>query len=85
MFARHGDGDMFAANELVVCGIEAAPPGTGDVDLRLGVSGAMLTLSHLNITVTNRAPNPQYRAASIINTAKSRHVPLPRVSVSFGS
>ena len=50
MFARHGDGDMFAANELIVCGIEAAPPGTGDVDLRPGVRGAMLTLSHLDIT-----------------------------------
>ena len=44
----------------------------------------MLTLGHLNITVTNRAPIPIW-AASIINTAKSRHVPLPRVSVSFGS
>ena len=76
MFARHSDGDMFAANELVVCGIEAAPPAAGDVDLRPGVRGAMLTLSHL--TVTNRAPNPRYRAASIINTAKSRHAAAAR-------
>ena len=45
-------------------------PGAGDVDLRPGVRGAMLTLGHL--TVTNRAPNPRYRTTSIINTAKSR-------------
>jgi hypothetical protein len=76
---------MFAANGFVVCGSEAAPPGAGDVDLRSGVSGAMLTLSHLDITGDKSRAESQYRAASIINTAKSRHVPLPRVSVSFGS
>ena len=59
MFARHRDGDMFAANEFVVGGIEATPPGAGDVDLRPGVSGAMLTLSHLDITGDkSRAESP---------------------------
>lgn len=49
MFARHSDGDMFAAGEFVVCGIVAAPPGTGNIYLCPGVSCAMLTLGHLDV------------------------------------
>ena len=46
MFARHADRDMFTADEFVIRRIEAAPSGAGDVDLRPGVSGAMLAFGH---------------------------------------
>src|SRR5271163_4426717 len=50
---------MFAADELVVRGIEAAPAGAGDVDLGPGVSGAMLAFGHLDITGDkSRAESP---------------------------
>src|ERR1700733_13955099 len=41
---------MFAASEFIVGGIVAAPPGTGNIDLGPGVSCAMLTLGHLDVS-----------------------------------
>jgi len=66
LFARDGYRDMLGAGLLVVRGIEAPPAGARNVNIRPSVRGTMLAVGQ---PLTNRAPNPQWRAASIMKTA----------------
>ena len=75
------NGNMLVASELMICWIETAPscgPGCRSPSTH-GWRHADLPPFEYS------APNPQCLAASIMKTAKSRHDPLPFVSVSHGS
>ena len=47
--ARDGDGDVLAADPLVVGRIEALPAGARHVDLGPGMGRAMLAFTHLDV------------------------------------
>ena len=59
LFSRDGHRNMFAADKLVVCRIEAAPSGARKVYLRPGMGRAVLSVSKLDISSDkSRAQSP---------------------------
>ena len=89
--APHRHGNQIEAADAAVGGIEGDPAGAGHENFRPGVRGARSGRpvahrgSDKEIAGDDARAKAQTRAASTNSTAKSRHDPQPRSSVSTGT